>query len=95
MKRRSAPADEVVVDDVVVDEKPGLDELHRRARPDRRKAGLAAGRGVARHDHAGPQHLARPDEDAQPSGRVRAPGVDRAVTANGPGQVGFQEGGYV
>jgi hypothetical protein len=78
MDRRPAAPHFVAVDDVVMDEEGGLDELDGRHGPDRGPARAAPDPGTDR-DHAAAEHLAGLGERPELAQGVLAPGVDPGV----------------
>ncbi len=78
VERRPAAPHLVPVDDVVVDQEGGLNELDRRPRLDRGPARPAADPGPD-GDHPAAEHLARLGERSELAESVFAPGVDPGV----------------
>ena len=79
VERGPAPPHLVPVDDVVVDEEGGLDELDRRSGLDHRGRRRPPSGPRADGDESAAEHLPRPDERPQLVQGVPPPGVDAGV----------------
>src|SRR5699024_10051951 len=92
MHRRLAAAGLAVVHDVVVDERGGLEELHRRGEGDRAVVVLAPGGAPAPVGAAGPQPLAALEEAADRPDEVDDLGADLGELGLPAVELGVQTG---